>query len=182
MHVQSVRIVAPRAASAGAGDRTTGLAWEILIVDNNSTDRDQKCRGRVRTTSTVRGRVRVRDQAGQIIRAEHGHRSGPRWVPAFADVDAVADREWLTAIAQGFADKNCMGIGGRIVQTWPAGKPAWLESLERTYPPMHVLATFDLGDAPQDCTMKTPPYGANVGFRRDVSRFGGFHDRSRSPR
>ena len=40
---------------------------------------------------------------------------------------------------------------------------------------MTVLARLDLGDVSMECTLKTPPYGANMAFRREVfERYGGF--------
>ena len=48
---------------------------------------------------------------------------------AFTDDDAVVDVEWLSAIARAFAEHDCVGLGGRIVQTWPEAKPHWLERL-----------------------------------------------------
>jgi glycosyltransferase involved in cell wall biosynthesis len=46
-------------------------------------------------------------------------------VVAFIDEDAMADREWLAALAPHFDDADVLGAGGTISPRWMTGKPWW---------------------------------------------------------
>ncbi|NEA67670.1 glycosyltransferase family 2 protein [Streptomyces sp. SID12488] len=45
---------------------------------------------------------------------------------AFLDDDAVAERDWLRHLAEGYADPRVMAVGGRTMPIWASGRrPAW---------------------------------------------------------
>ncbi|MFG2312496.1 glycosyltransferase family 2 protein [Streptomyces sp. NPDC048566] len=47
-------------------------------------------------------------------------------VVAFLDDDAVAERDWLRHLAEGYADPRVMAVGGRTVPLWASGRrPLW---------------------------------------------------------
>jgi glucosyl-dolichyl phosphate glucuronosyltransferase len=152
-----------------------GLSWEVLVIDNNSTDDTRVAVEEFQRTGLTETLYVFEGRQGKSFALNSGVAHARGRVLAFTDDDSVVDSEWLSAVSRAFSEAATAGVGGRIVQTWPAGKPAWLERLERSYPPMDVLVAFDLGDAPAECTLKTPPYGANMAFRRAAfERFGGF--------
>jgi glycosyltransferase involved in cell wall biosynthesis len=92
--------------------------FSIIIVDDGSTDE---------TWSALQS---VNDRRVRPLRIEHrgpysarneGWRAGSGEIVAFIDDDCVADANWLSAIAQGFARSEILGLQGRTV-TLPALK------------------------------------------------------------
>ncbi|HXT94782.1 MAG TPA: glycosyltransferase family 2 protein [Polyangia bacterium] len=141
------------------------LAWEVLVVDNNSKD----------DTGAVAEEF-VRRFPGRF-RAARETRQGKSWalnsaldlaagkILAFTDDDVELDSRWLQELVRPFSDPACMGVGGRIVPLFNQGQPRWLSgalSAELRAP----LVAFDLGDAP--LPLKLAPYGANMAFRREM--------------
>ncbi|MEV7787947.1 glycosyltransferase family 2 protein [Streptomyces sp. NPDC088106] len=47
-------------------------------------------------------------------------------IVAFLDDDAVAERDWLRHLAEGYADPRVMAVGGRTEPVWASGRrPGW---------------------------------------------------------
>ena len=92
-----------------------GLSWEIVVVDNNSTDN---------TESVVRG---FAERSGLDVRyvcerkpgGSHAHNAGIAAargkILAFTDDDCMVDKGWMGAVAKEFeSDPGLAGIGGRV--------------------------------------------------------------------
>jgi glucosyl-dolichyl phosphate glucuronosyltransferase len=145
--------------------------WEVLVVDNNSTDQThvvvegfiQRYPGRFRYVFEPRQGVSYARNAG--IRESRGD------VLAFMDDDVTVGRWWLRNLTASLDRGNFAGAGGRIVPVWKSQPPRWLPI---TRP--HALApfvSFDLGSAPGP--LNEPPFGANMAFRKEVfEKYGGF--------
>lgn len=149
-----------------------GLDWEVVVVDNNSSDG---------TADVVDGFIRL-DPAH--FRYAHEARQGKSFalntgiglarggILAFTDDDVTVDPFWLARTVKAFEAHDCIGIGGRIVDVWSSDKPAWYNT-EGPYGLMSAVVRFELGDAPRP--LAVPPFGANMAFTREVfSRFGVF--------
>ena len=39
--------------------------------------------------------------------------------------DAVAERNWLAALAAPYADPHVLGVGGQVIPVWQTGRPNW---------------------------------------------------------
>jgi glucosyl-dolichyl phosphate glucuronosyltransferase len=145
--------------------------WEILVVDNNSSDqtRDvvegfgQRYPGRFRYLFEPHQGVSHARNAG--IRESRGD------VLAFMDDDVTVGPEWLSNLTASLHRGDCAGAGGRIAPVWKSPPPRWLP-IERP----HALApfvSFDLGSEPGP--LNEPPFGANMAFRKEVfKRYGHF--------
>ncbi len=153
-----------------------GLDYEVLVVDNNSTDGTagviEEYRGvlgsRLRATfEPCQGLSAARNRALAEARGE---------VICFLDDDALADPGWLAGHASAYrADERVAAVGGRIELQWPAGwvRPPWLAPELEGY-----LSGLDLGSEPRVMTYPCYPYGCNMSVRRDVARrVGGFSTR-----
>ncbi|GAA4636025.1 glycosyltransferase family 2 protein [Actinoallomurus vinaceus] len=92
----------------------------ILVVDHNEPLRErlQSALPDVRVIPNT-GRQGLSGGKNTGVAAAHGD------VVAFLDDDAVADAEWLSVLATGYADPDVAGVGGRTLPLWPSDAPRW---------------------------------------------------------
>jgi glucosyl-dolichyl phosphate glucuronosyltransferase len=138
--------------------------WEVLVVDNNSSDqtRDvvegfiQRHPGRFRYVFEPRPGVSYARNAG--VRESRGD------VLAFMDDDVTVGRGWLRNLTASLHSGDCAGAGGRIVPVWKSQPPRWLP-IDRPYA-LAPFVSFDLGSEPGP--LNEPPFGASMAFRKEV--------------
>jgi glucosyl-dolichyl phosphate glucuronosyltransferase len=100
--------------------------YEILIVDNGSTD------GTPKVVVKCQGNVNIRyireDRVGLCVARNTGWRAAEGKYVAFFDDDALARPGWLRAIRQAFEGSgSSIGIiGGRVDPIWQGRRPTWL--------------------------------------------------------
>jgi glycosyltransferase involved in cell wall biosynthesis len=138
---------------------------EILIVDNNSTDDTALVARDYARRDPTRFRLIDEKRQGKSFALNTGIQKARGEILAFTDDDVTFDSHWLLELVRPFQQPECLGVGGKIVPVWPIEKPGWLQ-LEGPYRLMSAIVSFDLGDEP--CPIKTPPYGANMAFRRQA--------------
>ena len=138
-------------------------SYEVIVVDNNSTDDTPHV-----VASFDDRRVRlVREPRQGLSYARNtglAHSSAP--VVAFTDDDVEVAPDWVDAIVTTMArHPDVDGVGGRVLPAWPCGRPGWL-TREHWAP----LALQDHGDSRRVFDRATPIglIGANVAFRRKV--------------
>jgi GT2 family glycosyltransferase len=100
-----------------------GLAWEVLVVDNNCMDETQQVVERHRSTSLL-GRLRVvseRRQGLTTARQRGVRETAGEWL-AFVDDDCLLAESWL-ANAMRFANGHprCGALGGIVKPCWESG-------------------------------------------------------------
>jgi glycosyltransferase involved in cell wall biosynthesis len=156
----------PRALDALFEQRTNGVAWEAVIVDNNSTD-DTRL---VAESFIDRGDVKLsyvfEPRQGLSFGRNAGiaHSTAP--LVAFTDDDIRPAPDWVARIKRCFDEHpKADFIGGRVLPRWRAEPPAWLT-------PDHwsPLALVDYGREEFVVDPKKPSclVGANFAFRREV--------------
>ncbi len=140
--------------------------FEILVVDNNSTDDTAAVARRYATDHGIRyifepaqGLAHARNRGYAEARGEY---------VAYLDDDARADPVWIAGIHKIIqqSDRRPIGIGGPIYPYYLSEKPDWfLDEYEiRTW-----------GDAPRFLEKGEFFSGSNMVFSREVlARFGGF--------
>jgi glycosyltransferase involved in cell wall biosynthesis len=109
--------------------RTSGLRYEVIVVDNGSTDGTP-------TLVAEYGRqfpfVRCVREArpGASNARNRGILSANARILAFIDDDIRASQDWMASIVQAFdrhPEIDC--LGGRIEPLWPQTPPSWLTPL-----------------------------------------------------
>jgi len=145
--------------------------YEVLLIDNNSTDDTNAI---IRAAQRRYGvRLRLFTEREQGLSAARNcaltHAKSP--VVAYVDADAVADTGWLAAILACIDEfPRSAVVGGRIEVQWDSPKPRWWddrldEAMGRFSP------RSDQG------MLKYPgyPYGGNFAVRTEAAReLGGF--------
>ena len=138
-------------------------SYEVVVVDNNSTDGTASVVGlfddrRVRLVAEPRQGLSYARNTG--LAAARGH------IVAFTDDDVEVAPDWVEIILSSLArHPHVAGVGGRVLPAWQSGPPRWL-----TRDHWAPLALQDHGDARRifDRAMPIGLIGANVAFRRDV--------------
>jgi len=140
-------------------------AFELIVVDNNSTDRT---RAIVERVAAEDGRVRYVFEARQGL--SHARNAGivqaRGAIVAFTDDDVRAEPDWLAAIVRAFEEHpGADVVGGRVLPMWPSPPPAWL-----TRDHWAPLALVDHGEHPIAIASghSIGVVGANMAFRRSV--------------
>jgi glycosyltransferase involved in cell wall biosynthesis len=161
-------------ASLAAQVTPPDLAWELLVVDNNSTDATPSVVDQFASSAHIPVRtVFVPDQG--LSRARNAGLTQSRGeVIGFTDDDVHPASDWVARIAAGMRKTGADIVGGRILPAWHVPPPAWLE--QRAF---HGLLSLMDYTAPADVlnAHRAPcVWGANMAFRRAVFEKVGLFD------
>jgi glycosyltransferase involved in cell wall biosynthesis len=137
--------------------------YEIVVVDNNSTDATADV---VRACMASHRRVRYvfEPQQGLAYARNSGIAATSADIIAFTDDDVRPAPDWIRAIdAAMVAYEHASWIGGKVLPLWSSPPPPWLTP--EFWPP---LALLDYGDEPilADASTRRCLVGANLVVRR----------------
>ena len=150
------------------------LAWEVLVVDNNSDDRTRWEVQDFIKTARIRVRYLFVEQQGVSHARNAGVANSEGDILGFTDDDVDPARDWVSAIATVMADTCADVVGGQIRPAWQRSPPPWLE---RATFLRGFLAIMDdvMPMAIVDAAAMPTVWGANMAFRRKVfDRVGAF--------
>lgn len=144
--------------------------YEILVVDNNSTDDtaqviqqySQVLAPRLRSVREPRqGLSHARNRALQEAQGE---------IVSFLDDDVIVDPGWLCAVAAAFEEHSATVVGGRSYLIYRSRRPKWLPEHYEFF-----LSRLDYGDqvlVPTDNDL----YGLNFSVQKNFAvQVGGFN-------
>ncbi len=155
-----------------AQENTQHFQWEVLIVDNNSTDDTKLVTEQLQQQYPINIRYLFEKNQGLSFARNHGlHESSAEFV-IFTDDDIRATPQWLSSIYNRFIKEKCDAVGGRIHVESPEVFPEWLT------PELHgFLGHIDFGDQAFQMNGRNEfPYGGNMAVRRNVAeQLGGFN-------
>ena len=150
-----------------------GVRYEVIVVDNNSTDN---------TRATVeafiaKGHANLRYVFEPKQGIAHGRNAGIAAaqgdIIAFTDDDVTVTDNWIAVIKRSLAENPDVDfIGGKILPDWTEPPPHWL-TVDHWWP----LALLDRGDSRfyVNCSNPLCLPTANASFRREIfSRIGLF--------
>ncbi len=147
------------------------IDWELLVVDNNSTDDTHEVVKDLQRRFPQRVRYAFEPQQGISFARNTGVRSAGGEIIAFIDDDETADPKWLQSLTAHLFSGDWSGSGGRVVPQWNSPPPRWVSSKNSFI--CGPLAMFDPDT--EGGQLNEPPFGANMAFRREVfERYGGF--------
>jgi glycosyltransferase involved in cell wall biosynthesis len=149
-----------------AQDAAITPAFELIVVDNNSTDHTREIVQERFARVDTRVRYLFERHQGLSHARNAGIRAARSPLIAFVDDDVRVQPDWIASIARTFKEHpEADMVGGRVLPLWPSAPPAWLTRDHWT-----PLALVDYGDAPVAVTRERPIclVGANLSFRRAV--------------
>jgi GT2 family glycosyltransferase len=152
---------------------TSGLRWELRIVDNGSTDDTAAVLDAYRERLPLRTTLHPEPGKNRALNAALGQLAGALTI--LTDDDVIVPSDWLLAWrdAAGRWPDDAV-FGGRIVPRFPAGTPAWISS-KRFPMRAQCFAAFEprQGEAPYDGTA----FGPNLAVRTALFQTYRFADR-----
>ena len=161
----------------GAQRTPPDLAWELVIVDNNSSDATRD----VIQTFTEAAPIRVRSLFVEEQGVSHARNAGLARchgaIVGFTDDDVEPPPDWVSQIVTVLDERRADIVGGRIVPLWGQPPPPRLErspSLEGAVAIMLHPTPEEIVNAGGSPTV----WGANMALRRSVfDVVGGFDTR-----
>jgi glucosyl-dolichyl phosphate glucuronosyltransferase len=159
-------------ASVAASVMPASVAWEVLVVDNNSKDQTREVIEDFCRRYPGRFRYLLETKQGKSFALNTAIKNAPGDILAFMDDDVTVEPAWLQSLVAPLNDEQWVGTGGRIRPDWSAQPPDWLP-LDGPYNLGGMLALFDQGDSAGD--LEQPPFGTNMAFRKSVfEKYGEF--------
>lgn len=146
--------------------------FEVLVVDNNSTDNTRRIVEDLSCNSIVDIRYLFECRQGLSFARNTGVEHSKGEIVAFVDDDIDANEGWLGAIVAAFSSPDVACAGGPIRPVWLIERPAWLT--EEWYAYLSV-SEFESARSRGEFIGPDYPWGANIAFRRSVlDEVGGF--------
>ena len=147
------------------------VEWEVIVVDNNSTDQTQSVVEGFCERYPDRFRYVFEPRPGKSFALNSGIEHSRGDVLAFMDDDEIVSPTWLQNLTRHLDHGPWAGAGGRVLLPKEFFSPKWLPV--DVPAPTAPLAAFDLG--PDDSELTMAPSGNNMAYRKGVfAEFGGF--------
>lgn len=153
---------------ASLASLSTGYEWEVIVVDNNSTDATREVVQSAARTFPVPLTYLFEREQGRSAALNAGIRQAKGSIIVTTDDDVRPEANWLDAAVDALTTLDCDYVGGKVLPLWRARQPRWI--------PNHggrqwaVIALLDFGPEPIPY-FKFPhkvPIGCNMAFRRDA--------------
>jgi glycosyltransferase involved in cell wall biosynthesis len=150
------------------------LAWEVLVVDNNSTDATREVVADLAHRLPIVVRYAHEAQQGLNYARNTGVRESTGRYFAYVDDDISVSPRWLASIVANFRRNDADAVGGRIHLDPGIALPKWIR---RDTDMLGFLGYQDLGEEPLELDgVRRYPFGGNMSFdRRVVARIGYFN-------
>lgn len=146
------------------------VEWEILVLDNNSTDGTREIAEAFCRAYPKRFRYLFEEKQGKSYAMNRGIREAQGEIVAFTDDDVTLEPTWLWNLTADLNDGIWVGASGRTLPEKGFVSPPWL-SPGRKYG-LAPLAIFDRGESERELT--EAPFGNNMAFRKSViEKYGG---------
>jgi glycosyltransferase involved in cell wall biosynthesis len=141
------------------------IGYEVIVVDNNSTDRTRELvESLMENHSRLRYLREYRQGLSHARNAGIAHADGA--IIAFTDDDVRVEANWIRKLSRAFEEHpEIVCVGGRVLPEWESPAPGWL-----TRDHWSPLGVQDYGE--RSCYVNAERrlclIGANLAFRREV--------------
>ena len=142
--------------------------WELLVVDNKSTDHTRAVVDEQGVSFPAPLRYLFEPEQGRYAALNTGIRAARGSIIATTDDDARVEPDWLTRAAAGLEALGCDYVGGKVWPIWRGARPAWLP--DRPGRHWAVLALQDHGDTSLEFGVNGIPWplGINTATKREA--------------
>jgi len=147
---------------------TPSAPWEVIVVDNNSTDDTRRVVETAATRFPVELQYLFEAEQGRSAALNAGIRVARGDIIATTDDDVQIEPDWLDRAGEALDTLDCDYVGGKVLPIWPAARPSWI--------PNHggkqwaVIALLDYGPDPIPffTLAHRVPIGVNMAFRKSA--------------
>jgi len=144
------------------------IDWEVLVVDNNSSDETRRVAEDFCRRHPGRFRYVYESHPGKSFALNTGVREAHSDILAFTDDDVSVEPTWLQNLTACLGENQWAGAGGRTMLPQPISLPRWLSPKD-----LGMLgALFDRG--PHSAELREAFYGANMAVRKEMFAKYGF--------
>jgi glycosyltransferase involved in cell wall biosynthesis len=151
-----------------------GFSWDVLVVDNNSSDETRRIVESRIARFPVRLKYLFEGRQGKSNALNTGMSAAQATVIVFTDDDVEVGPQWIGAAVRPLLERRDIGYtGGPVRPMWSGPRPAWLDESGNLG---GTIAVKDHGPMPFvfEDELKTP-LGVNMAVRRSlIERIGGF--------
>jgi glycosyltransferase involved in cell wall biosynthesis len=150
--------------------------WEVVIVDNNSSDDTRAVVERARPAFPVTLTYVFEATQGKSAALNTGIRAARGSIIVMTDDDVRVEPDWLERCGEGFERFGGDYVGGKVLPMWEQQPPSWLPSRQGQH--WAVLALLDFGPKPLEVGRNGVrwPLGANLAVRRAAFDRAGWWD------
>ena len=147
----------------------TSVSYEIMIVDNNSTDDTALLAGAFADRVNPEVRYLLETTQGSSTARNAGIAAASGEIVAFTDDDCIPRPDWLESLAEVYtAHSSAWSVGGRIVLDLPTDSPAWFRLTSPRYDTTRFFAALDLGEGVVKLEYPQALWTANLSVRKWV--------------
>ena len=143
-----------------------GLSWELLVIDNDSTDETKQVVESFITASKLDVRYIFEGKRGLSEARNRGLREARGEIIIFTDDDVIVSPTYLPHVKKAFDELDAMCVGGKVLLEDNLTKPTWWD--ERCD---GAVGKFDRGDSvivAGRTDHALMGIGANMSFRRSA--------------
>lgn len=145
--------------------------YEVIVVDNASTDDTREVVDEISRRSEVRIRYVHESRIGLHYARHRGALEAAGEVLVYTEDDVIVPGSWLAAAAACMADPSVAAVAGGLVGKWEVPEPEWLDAVGTDF-----LGLLDLGSGTFDLPESAYLCGGNFAIRREVLfAIGGFN-------
>jgi len=137
--------------------------WEMLIVDNASSDDTHEVAKAFADRHPGRVRLLVEKEVGLSAARNAGIAAATGNIVIFVDDDAFPEPDWLASYVTAFEREQVMCAGGPVAPLFAGELPPWFRGRYLPY-----LSAWDRGESLQELAYNEYPRGTNIAFRRSV--------------
>ncbi|MGJ3236007.1 glycosyltransferase [Marivirga sp.] len=139
--------------------------FEVLIIDNNSTDSTANiAKDFIKLNPQLVVKYFSEKNKGLTHARNRGIKEAKGEILSFIDDDAFVDYNFIKETKNYFDENQAVSaIGGKILPVYEVKEPKWMSKYLLT-----LVAALDMGNAPKKFKGRKFPIGANMAFRSKV--------------
>jgi glycosyltransferase involved in cell wall biosynthesis len=147
------------------------VEWEVLVVDNNSSDSTRQVAESFCEKLPTHFRYVFEPKPGKSNALNRGIQEATGQILAFTDDDLTVESAWLQNLTAHLCSGEWAGAGGRVLPERGFSPPQWIPVGNK-----HALAPLSIFDrGPEPGALEESPIGACMAFhRRMFEKYGGF--------
>lgn len=135
--------------------------WEIVVVDNNSTDDTSSVVNDFKKSNNINITYVFEKRLSFTVARQTGANHAKGEILVFTDDDVTVENNWLDSIVQTFETDNIIGVvGGPIKPVFESRPPQWVLRMNGIW-----LSLFDLGNTQKE--IEGIP-GPNFAIRKSI--------------